>query len=95
MTELALINEELSDLDGIEALPELSYLDLSDNPLADLTPLTALDKLETLRVLCLPAETELAPLTRCPALREVCVSYDMIDRIGPLVEAGIDVIVQR
>ena len=95
VTELALINEELSDLDGIEALPELSYLDLSDNPLADLTPLTGLENLRTLRVLCLPAETELAVLTRCPALREVCVSYDMIDRIGPLVEAGIDVIIQR
>ncbi|MBQ6464716.1 MAG: toll/interleukin-1 receptor domain-containing protein [Oscillospiraceae bacterium] len=95
LTELTLINENLTSLAGIEALPSLTYLDLSDDLLADLTPLTGLEQLRSLRVLCLPAETELTVLTRCPALREVYVSYDMIDRIKPLVEAGIDVIVQK
>lgn len=95
VTELALIHENLRSLEGIEALPALTYLDISDNPLADLTPLTGLGQLRTLRALCLPEEADLSVLAGMSALREVYVSYDMIGRIRPLVEAGVDVIVQR
>ena len=95
ITQLALINESLESLDGVEALSELTYLDLSDNPIRDLSPLSSLSALETLQLRYLPAETELAPLTALPRLRQVAVSYDMLDRIEPLVEAGIDVIVRR
>lgn len=95
ITQLALVNENLSSLEGVEALPSLRYLDLSDNPVSDLTPLKKLEQLQTLRVLSLPEGTDLAPLAALPALRQVTVSYDMIDRIAPLVEAGIDVIVNK
>lgn len=95
VTQLALVNENLSSLEGIGALEALSFLDLSDNPVTDLAPLTALTQLRTLRILCLPAETDLSPLAGLPELREVAVSYDMVDRIGPLLDAGIDVIVKR
>lgn len=94
VTELALIHENLTSLAGIEALPALTYLDISDNPLTDLTPLAGLEQLRTLRALCLP-EAQLESLASLPALREVYVSYDMVDHVAPLVDAGIDVIVQR
>ena len=95
LSQLALVNESLRGLEGIEALSSLRYLDLSGNPLEDLGALKGLSQLESLRLLGLPAETDLAPLAEVPALQQVWVSYDMIDRIAPLVEAGIEVIVKQ
>ncbi len=95
LSQLALVQENLTSLEGIEALDALRYLDLSDNPIDDLTPLAALSELETLRILCLPAETDLAPLTALPALKEVAVSYDMVDRIVPLLDAGVRVVIEK
>lgn len=95
LEELALVCQSLESLEGAEALASLRYLDLSGNPITDLSPLAALTELESLRILCLPAETSLAPLTALPSLHEVTVSYDMVARIEPLLDAGMEVIVQR
>lgn len=95
LEELALVRQSLESLEGVEVLATLRYLDLSDNPLCNLSALAALEELETLRILCLPAGVSLAPLTALPHLREVVVSYDMVDRIEPLLDEGIDVTVKR
>jgi hypothetical protein len=93
--QLSLVNESLRKTEGLETLKELSYLDLSDNPLTDLSGLAGLDALETVKLLGLPADADLSPLAALPALRTVYVSYDMVKAIGPLVDAGVDVIVRR
>ena len=95
LTQLALVNESLESLAGVEELPELQYLDLSDNPIGDLTPLTELMQLRELRLAALPEGVSLAPLARIGSLRRVWVSYDMIDRIAPLLEAEIEVVVTK
>ena len=95
LTQLALVNESIESLEGIEELPELQYLDLSDNPIGDLTPLTELMQLRELRLAALPEGVSLAPLARIGSLRRVWVSYDMIDRIAPLLEAEIEVVVTK
>lgn len=93
--QLSLVNENLRKTEGLETLRELTYLDLSDNPLTDLSGLAGLDALETVKLLGLPKDVDLSPLAALPALRTVYVSYDMVDAIGPLVDAGVDVIVRR
>ena len=95
ITQLSLVNENLKKATGIEALPELTYLDLSDNPLTDLSPLSALTELQTVKLLGLPADADLSPLAALPKLKTVYVSFDMVGSAGALVDAGIDVIVRR
>ena len=93
--QMVLVNENVGDLKGIESMQTLSYLDLSDNPLRDLSPIAELRELHTLLILDMPEETDLSPLTASGSLRQVYVSPDMMDRIGPLLEAGIDVTVRK
>ena len=95
VTQLALVNGSLTSLEGIESLKELDYLDVSGNAVSDISPLTALNGLKTLRLLDIPADCDLSPLAKCPELEQVYVSLDMTDRIAPLVEAGIEVIVKQ
>ncbi len=95
ISQLVLVNQSLSDVSGIENLGKLEYLDLSGDPVADLTPLGKLSELKTLVIEKLPAGTDLSVLAGCPALKQVYVSYDMVDGIKPLVEAGIEVTVRR
>ena len=95
ITQLSLVNENLKKASGIEALPELTYLDLSDNPLTDLSPLSALSELQTVKLLGLPADVDLSPLAALPRLKTVYVSFDMVGGAEPLVDAGIDVIVRK
>ena len=94
-SQLALVNESLTSLEGIEKLDHLTYLDLSDNPVTDLTPLAVLERLETLVLLDLPAEADLAPLAKIPNLKRVYLSADAVQRAGALLETDMDVIVRR
>lgn len=93
--QLALINEKLRSLDGVETMTELTYLDLSGNPVADLSPLRELPALETLLLLDLPEDTDLSVLAELPALRQVYITENMLGWISPLLDAGIDVTVRR
>ena len=94
ITQLSLVNENLKKAEGIEALPELTYLDLSDNPMTDLSALSALTELRTVKLLGLPADTDLSPLAGLPELKTVYLSFDMVGSAKALVDAGIDVIVR-
>jgi len=94
ITQLSLVNENLKKAEGIEDLPELTYLDLSDNPLTDLSALSALTELRTVKLLGLPADTDLSPLAGLPELKTVYLSFDMVGSAKALVDAGIDVIVR-
>lgn len=95
IVQLSLVNESLKSADGLEKMETLEYLDLSDNPLTDLSALRAHPALRTVRLLGLDPALDLSPLASIPNLRTVYVSYDMVGGIGPLVDAGIDVIVRR
>jgi hypothetical protein len=95
IVQLSLVNENLKSADGLEQLTQLTYLDLSDNPLTDLSALRGHPAIQTVKLLGVPAETDLAPLADIPGLKTVYVSYDMVGGIGSLVDAGVDVIVRR
>ena len=91
--QLSLINEKIRALSGIEEMASLTYLDLSDNPVSDLSGIEKLEDLETLYIVNIPADTDLNVLTELKKLRRVYVSIAMKDAIAPLVEHGIEVVV--
>ena len=95
ITELSLINQTLSRLNGLADLQTLEYLDLSGALAEDLSPVASLKNLEVLRIEKLPLSTDLSPLAKAPALKQVYVSYDMVKNIRPLLDADIEVIVTK
>lgn len=76
----------LSDLSGLECWPGLMHLDLSGNALsaADLSVLSKLNRLSTLRLDCNPIEN-LDALGAHPSLRSLSLS-----QTGPTCEASLD-----
>ena len=92
--QLVLVNENLTSLDGIESLATITYLDISGNPITDLSAIESLEDLTTIKLLDIPAGTDLTPLAQLPSLKQAYISYDLRDQAGPLVEAGIDVIIK-
>lgn len=93
LEQLSLINEKLKDLSGIGEMTSLTYLDVSDNPITDLSGIESLKNLETLYILNIPEETDISVLTKLSALKRLYVSVEMIDKIAPIVESGVDVTV--
>ena len=92
--QLVIVNENLTSLDGIESLATITYLDISGNPITDLSAIESLEDLTTIKLLDIPAGTDLTPLAQLPSLKQVYISYDLRDQAEPLVEAGIDVIIK-
>ena len=88
-----MINEKLKDLSGAEEMNALKYLDISDNPITDLSGIENLKNLETLYLLNIPEKTDISVLTKLNNLKRVYVSVEMTDKIAPLVENGVDVTV--
>ncbi len=95
ITELAVVYTGVTDLTGIRSLEKLTYLDLSGNDVADLSALKELPELRVLKILDMPAGTDLSVLAGSPKLARVIISYEMRDRAEPLVEAGIEVILKK
>ncbi|MBR4768058.1 MAG: TIR domain-containing protein [Lachnospiraceae bacterium] len=93
--ELALVNESVESLDGIEALTKLTYLDLSGNEVRDLKALTSLKNLEVLKILDLPEDADLSALPGCESLKQVIIGFPLRDQVGPLVQKGVEVIIRR
>ena len=92
--QLVLVNENLKSLDGIETLVTITYLDISGNPVTDLSGIENLEHLTTIKLLDIPEGTDLTPLVSIPSLKQVYISYDLCDQAAPLIEAGIDVIIK-
>ena len=72
-------NSELKDLSLLKILTGLKALSISSIPTDDLTPLTALPKLQILRCNSIPTATSLLPLERCTGLRKVLCDSDAKD----------------
>ena len=73
----------ISDVEGIEALEELSYLDLTDNYLDSLAPLAEAASLETV-LLHSNALTSLDPLAGNTTIRTLDVSLNMISNFDAI-----------
>ncbi len=93
--ELALVCESVESLEGIGALTELTYLDLSGNEIRDFGPVKDLQKLEILQILDMPEDADLSALAECKSLRQVVISYSMRDMVEALVKKGVEVIIRR
>ncbi len=93
--QLSLVNESLQGLSGAEKITGLTYLDVSDNPIRDLSALASAEDLEVLKLYGIPQETDLSVLAQLPNLKQVCISYDHIEGIKPLIDAGIEIIVGK
>ena len=93
--QLALVNQSIRDLTGLEKLAGLDYLDISGNDITDLSALAALKELTVLKIEGLPKGADLSAPAGLPSLERVYVSYDMIDSIKPLADAGIEIVVRR
>ena len=95
ITQLALVYVSLTDLTGIDDLKDITYLDISGNQIENLEALAKLPELETLKILGLPDNADLSPLTRAPKLSKVIISYGMRDCAEPLAAAGIEVVIKK
>ncbi len=83
LTSLTLRNCGLTSLLGFEGLTELTYLDLGENVLRNLSPLSNLKKLQVL-YLDHNAVVELTALQNLTALQELDLSYNSIANLNPL-----------
>jgi Leucine-rich repeat (LRR) protein len=76
--------EAISDLTGLEQATNLTYLDLSGNPISDITPLTSLVNLLSLN-LDGTEIFEITPLASLINLKSVSLCGTLITDIQPLV----------
>ena len=75
-------------------LPQLEYLDISGNPVRDLSFLVALPALRTLKLMDIGG-ADVAPLKDLPALKTVYVRYDDAAAVlAVLGDRAVDVIVR-
>lgn len=87
LTELNLDGRDLTDLnlEEIVQLYALDSLSLADNPLTDISPLTALDSLDELNLSnCRVAD--LSPLRELTSLRSLCLDGNPLEDLTPLYE---------
>ena len=82
---LALPGEGIRNLTGLELAGNLAQLDVSFHEVADLSPLSGLDRLAALR-LSSNEVWDLGPLRGLPALRELWVQYNPVVDLAPLAE---------
>lgn len=95
LTCLALVNEGIEDFDALSALPQLVYLDISGNPVRDLSFLRSLPGLKTVKLMDIGA-TDYAALDALAELETVYVSYDVLDQVlDALGDRDVDVVVKR
>ena len=80
---LTLRNCALTSLRGFEALTNLTYLDVSQNILTDITPLSGLTALEVLSINN-SAVVDLTALQNLTALRQLDLSFNSIQNVTPL-----------
>ena len=95
LKHLALVNEGIETFDTLSDLSRLVYLDISGNPVKDLSFLTALSELETLKLIDIGAE-DFSVLAALPALKTVYVDYNALKPVLDVLGDGtVDVIVKR
>ena len=87
MTELVAQQGDLISLRGIEHAVNLERLDLSENSIADLSPLVSLSRLKHLD-LALNRIVDLSPLAALGGLREIDLASNGIVDITPLADLG-------
>lgn len=92
---LALVNEGIESFDALSAMPQLEYLDISGNPVADLGFLESLQNLKTLKLIDIAA-SDYSVLRLLPVLETIYVDYasagTVLDALG---DRAVDVIVKR
>ncbi len=92
---LALVYQGVESFDALSAMPQLVYLDVSGNPVGDLSFLQSLPNLKTLKLIDVAA-TDYSVLRSLPALETVYVDYAsagaVLDALG---DRAVDVIVKR
>ncbi len=93
--QLAVVNGQITSAAELAKLQGLTYLDLSGNPLSDLSAVSALPKLETLRIVGISADADISVLAGMKSLRKVYISYELASSAKPLVDAGIEVILKQ
>lgn len=87
LDELELSQSEIADLEGIEHCIYVINLDLSDNAVADISPLWSLTRLEELNL----ADNKISfidALSNLMNLRQIDLSNNAIDDISPLFNLG-------
>ncbi|WP_432662554.1 leucine-rich repeat domain-containing protein [Wukongibacter baidiensis] len=83
ITELELINEEISSLEGLQYLIGLKDLNLASNEISDLTPLSSLINLESLDLRSNDID-DIDPLGNLVNLKKLEISHNQIDDITAL-----------
>lgn len=83
ITELEIINEDISSLEGLQYLIGLKDLNLASNQISDLTPLSSLTNLESLDLRVNDID-DIDPLGTLVNLEELVISHNHIDDITSL-----------
>ncbi len=83
LIDLILMNQQITDLSGIEKLHHLQTLNLTYNYISDLTPLKDMEKLTLLRINSNPVK-DLSPLKNLSKLELLEISATKIEDLTPL-----------
>ncbi|MBR4471524.1 MAG: TIR domain-containing protein [Erysipelotrichaceae bacterium] len=91
---LAMVNEGIEDFNELGKMSQLKYLDLSENPIKDLSFLKGLKQLQILKIIGVDADYDV--IDELKDLKYLYISEDMYQRICESIDTSrIDVVVKR
>ena len=88
---ITIVSQGISSIEAIRSFPQLTYVDLSNNDIADIGPLSSLIHLQNLNI-AVNAVTDLRPLASLQEIEEITASKNVIKDISPL--SSLDTIVE-
>ena len=91
---LAMVNEGIEDFGELGKMSDLKYLDISGNPIRDLSFISELKKLQVLKIIDIDADYSV--ISELENLKYLYISEDMYEKICECVDLSrIDVVVKR
>lgn len=92
---LALVNENISDASDLSEMKQLIYLDLSGNPIDDVSFLKDLTGLQILKLIDVKA-ADLSVIEELKDLKYLYISYDMLEEVLKHIDTSkIDIVIKK
>ena len=92
---LALVNMGMKDCSDLAVMEQLTYLDISGNPVNDIGFLKDLENIQVLKIIDIDAE-DLSVLADMPKLKYLYIDKDRYDEVADVIDSGtVDIVVKK
>jgi Leucine-rich repeat (LRR) protein len=92
---LALVNMGMKDCSDLAVMEQLTYLDISGNPVNDIGFLKDLENIQVLKIIDIDAE-DLSVLADMPKLKYLYIDKDRYDEVTDVIDSGtVDIVVKK